>query len=141
MAKIKAYAKGDWQRVRPRPLELEGLKHTEDLESYILEGPAFTIWENDHPAMCGGVRIRKNEPVGEAWLYCSDWIEKHIMVARLVRRMMSQIVKDFSLDYVEIIANTNYPKTLRWLGWLRFTVQRTVPGFPQYVIYRRVQWE
>jgi hypothetical protein len=139
LAKIEAYQLGDWEKVEPRALELEGLKYAPNLEDYIFQGPAFTIWEGEMAVMCGGVRIRP-DGMGEAWMYCSYWIESHIMVARLVRDIMTAIVKDFNLPAVQIIANTNYPKTLRWLGWLGFKVDRRVEGHSQYVIYKREQW-
>lgn len=139
MARIEAYVSGDWEKVEPRELEKEGLRYAPNLEDYILQGPAFTIWDGEKAVMCGGVRIRPDK-VGEAWLYCSHWIETHIMVARLVKHFMAAIVKDFELPAIQIIANTNYPKTLRWLSWLGFTVDRRVAGHSQYVIYRRDQW-
>jgi hypothetical protein len=139
LARIEAYQLGDWEKVEPRELEKEGLRYAPNLEDYILQGPAFTIWNNDTAVLCGGIRIRPDKG-GEAWLFCSYWIESHMMVARLVKHFMAAIVKDFELPWVQIIANTNYPKTMRWLSWLGFSVDRRVEGFPQYLIYKRTKW-
>jgi hypothetical protein len=140
MAIIEPYKAGDWRLVAPREVELEALKEIEDPESYILQGPAFTIKDGASVVLCGGVYIRGDHG-GDAWLFASSWIDRHIMIARLVKDFMLTIAKDYRLDWLQVIVDIRFPKTLRWLRWLGYSFW-TAHDKPKYHIYRRhFSWE
>lgn len=140
MARIEAYRAGDWEKIEPRELELEGLKYTPNLDHYVLQGPAFTIYDRDIPVMCGGVRIRPDK-IGEPWIFCSKWIERHIMAARFCKDFMEAIAKDWNLPSLQVVVNSNYPKTLHWLEWLGFHFERSIPEYAGWHMYRRIMWQ
>jgi hypothetical protein len=135
------YTKGDWRLIEPRALEREALKEISDPEPYFLQGPAFTIRDGDIAVICGGIRIR-GDGGGDAWIYTSDWIDRHIMVARLVRDFMLAIAEDYKLDWIQAIVDLRFPKTMRWLRWLGLHFWDYVEGKTDYCIWRRnFRWE
>jgi hypothetical protein len=136
MATIAPYELGDWLRIEPREVEREALKEIADPEVYFVAGPSFTIKDDGSPVVCGGIHIR-GDGGGDAWLFASTWIERHIMVARLVRDFMLAVVDDYQLKWLQVIVDTRFPKTLRWLGWLKFTYWASLEHRAKYHIYRR----
>lgn len=136
MATIAPYEPGDWLSIEPREVEREALKEIGDPEPYFLAGPAFTIKDNDNPVVCGGICIREMG-VGDAWLFASTWIDRHIMIARLVRDFMLAVVDDYQLKWLQVIVDTRFPKTLRWLRWLGFSYWANLENRDKYHIYRR----
>jgi hypothetical protein len=140
MAVLVGYQVGDWRLIEPREVEREALKEIEDPESYFLQGPAFTIRDRDSVVICGGICIR-NDGGGDAWLFSSSWIDCHIMVARLVKDFMLTIAQDYRLSWLQVIVDTRFPKTLRWLRWLGYSFW-AYHEKEKYHIYRRnFSWE
>jgi hypothetical protein len=136
MATLLPYSKGDWRFIEPREVEREALKEIDDPEPYFVQGPAFTIRDGDIVVACGGVRLR-GDGGGDAWIFASTWIDRHIMVARMVRDFMLAIAEDYRLQWLQVIVDTRFPRTLRWLRWLGYGFWDYLDGKPKYHIYRR----
>jgi hypothetical protein len=120
--KFRAFELEDLSLIQPRDQTLEALEEMQNISQLFKLGPALTALEDDWPIGAGGIIIMK-KGVGQAWLLASHRLFKSWRMAIIIKRIMLQIIDDYSLYRVHAFADCSRPMNVRFLEFLGMNLE------------------
>lgn len=108
------------RNIREEDLWLSGQNWEEAIEGWEKGGPAYTLFNDREPILCGGI-VLMGWQRGEAWLLLSSLFYGHVLTSyKAVKRGFADIVSRETLRRVQALVNPKHEAAIRFIEHLGF---------------------